>query len=515
VATTGIGDMSLPLGTTAPARRLRENVAANMTVNVITAAYGYIALPFYIRLLGLEGFGIISFYLSLQALARTMDFGTGRLLQNVVAVQSGRGESESLVDLLKTLEVVNLSVAFTVALGVATAGSYFMPAITTDILGGAIRTVMILFAISLAFQWLINFYTDGLCGLQRQRELGRINVVVATLRTPGAVAVLYGVSNSVAAFLAWQCLVSGASVWMLRAAFETGLGWRIGEGRFQLVMLSRYRRLAGGFGGIAVTSIMIAQLDKLVLIKILALREYGIYGVATSAASAIFRIVTPIFDATYPRLSASWGSGERTDTVAVYRRMNALVTALVIPVAVTLAAFANDILMLWTRDREVADGAASAMGVLAIANAANSLTYVPFALQLAAHCVRYALIQNVVTLAIAPESYWFAAARYGAVGAAGVWLVLNLGFVTVTVPSVHGALGIRESIGFFGGIGRSIALTVLIVGVGRYAREYFDMGTGVTLVAIGYSWAAASAANLVCLDYVRESAIRVVRARRQ
>jgi len=47
------------------------------------------------------------------------------------------------------------------------------------------------------------------------------------------------------------------------------------------------------------------------------------------------------------------------------------------------------------------------------------------------------LIQSVVAVLIAVPSIAWAAQRFGAIGAASVWLLLNLAFFTVSMPLIH------------------------------------------------------------------------------
>jgi O-antigen/teichoic acid export membrane protein len=62
---------------------------------------------------------------------------------------------------------------------------------------------------------------------------------------------------------------------------------------------------------------------------------------------------------------------------------------------------------------------------------------IPYALQLAAGWTRLALYANVVAIVVLLPAIVVLSSRYGAVGAAVVWLALNVGYATIGVGIMH------------------------------------------------------------------------------
>jgi len=80
---------------------------------------------------------------------------------------------------------------------------------------------------------------------------------------------------------------------------------------------------------------------------------------------------------------------------------------------------------------------ASPLAVLALGYGLNGLMAVPYALQLAYGSTRLVLWQTVIGVAVAVPATWYFAQRFGGLGAAGVWLALNVLYLLVGMPLMH------------------------------------------------------------------------------
>ena len=77
------------------------------------------------------------------------------------------------------------------------------------------------------------------------------------------------------------------------------------------------------------------------------------------------------------------------------------------------------------------------LSLLMAGTALNALVQLPYYLQLASGLVKLGFYANMLSaIATAPCMYFFAT-RYGAAGAAAVWLLLNLGQFIIVVPLMH------------------------------------------------------------------------------
>ena len=83
-----------------------RNVIANVAGNVWTGLMGLAFIPLYIHFMGIEAYGLVGFFLTLQAVFSLLDLGLSTTLNREFArlsAQEGlRGEMRNL---LRTLEV--------------------------------------------------------------------------------------------------------------------------------------------------------------------------------------------------------------------------------------------------------------------------------------------------------------------------------------------------------------------------------------------------------------------------
>jgi O-antigen/teichoic acid export membrane protein len=104
---------------------------------------------------------------------------------------------------------------------------------------------------------------------------------------------------------------------------------------------------------------------------------------------------------------------------------------------VTLSLFSQDILLLWTGNPVIAEKAHWIVSLLTIGTSLNGLMNVPYALQLAYGWTKLALYINIVAIALLIPSLFYLTGKYGSIGAASVWAILNSGYVLIGIRFMH------------------------------------------------------------------------------
>src|ERR1051325_5122223 len=145
---------------------------------------------------------------------------------------------------------------------------------------------------------------------------------------------------------------------------------------------------------IALLSIGLTQLDKIVLSRMLSLTAFGYYAIAAAVAASLYRIITPVFTALFPRFSQVVAAGEGEGLAALYHRASKLVVVVVVPAAIFIAAFSAEVLLLWTRNGAIAANAHLVLSLLILGTAVNGVMTIPYALQLAHGWTRLSAAPN-------------------------------------------------------------------------------------------------------------------------
>jgi O-antigen/teichoic acid export membrane protein len=433
-----------------PTRRLAEALRRDTFANLVgrgwAALAGLVFVPVYIKLLGVEAYGLVGFAATLQVGISLLDVGLATTLNRELArAQSGtRGEesrtdAQQRRDLVRTLEVpywiAALAIVAFVELTAPTIAQRWLhpDRLPTESVANAIRLI----GLTIALQFPFTLYEGGLLGMGRQVVLNALLVIGATLRFGAVIGVLVWISPTVEAFFVWQVAITAiqtmVGAWLLWSKLPEGTT----RAHFRWNVLAGIWRFAAGMAGVTLTAVALTHMDKLVLSKLLTLTEFGYYTLAAAATGVLYMLFLPLFQAVFPRFSQLVALGDNRPLSLLYHRSAQAMGVLVIPAATVFALFAREIMLLWTRSPEAAEATRVVVALFAIGTALHGLTNIPYALQLAAGWTRLALYTNVVAIIVLLPAIIVLAGRYGVVGAGIVWVALNVGYATIGVGIMH------------------------------------------------------------------------------
>jgi O-antigen/teichoic acid export membrane protein len=420
--------------------RVSYQLVANFTGNAWTALLAVAFVPIYVQFLGIDAFGLVGFYTTLQNVMMLLDLGVTPTINRELSRHSAVREITSGArDLVRTFELPYWIVGITLGgLLAALAGAIATAWIRSDRLPVAeVQRALTLMGLAAALQWPLSFYQGGLMGLQRPLLLQGVNAAAATFRGIGAILVLWLVSPTITAFFVCQAL--SAAVHTLTAAICL---WKVlpeapAPARFRPELLRARWRFSAGVGLTSAVALLLTQTDKVVLSKVVTLQLFGYYILAGTMADVLYKLITPVNATLFPKFSALAASNEWTALEALYHRSCQLVSTLVVPTAFALAIFGRQLITIWTGNAQLAEGAGTILKVLALGTALNGLVSLPYAAQLAHGWVRLTLMVNIAGLIVMAPLTVLLAVRFGPVGAAFAWVVLNASYVFVAVPLMH------------------------------------------------------------------------------
>lgn len=314
----------------------------------------------------------------------------------------------------------------------------------------------------------IGFYSGGLMGLQRQVLLNLINVSMSTLRGAGAVLILWLISPTIQAYFLWQIVIS-----TITSFFLARFLWRklpLGEKRsvFQKQLLKGIWRFAAGMSGISILAVILTQLDKIILSKMLSLEMFGYYALASVVAMSLGRLFIPVFYGIYPRFTQLVSMGDQEGLKQLYHKSCQFMSVLILPAAIFIALFSYEILLLWTQSTAMAERSHLLVSILICGTALNGLMHTPYALQLAFGWTRLSFIKSLIAVILLVPLIIYMTTHYGATGAAIAWLVLNLGTFFIEIPIMHRRLLRKEKWRWYWqDVGLPLVACILMTGLSR------------------------------------------------
>jgi O-antigen/teichoic acid export membrane protein len=279
-----------------------------------------------------------------------------------------------------------------------------------------------------------------LIGLQKQVLLNIVNICIGTLRGAGAVLILWLASPTIQAFLLWQLGVGIIHSLVFALFLWRSLPQSEKRSLFQFQLIRSIWRFTAGMTGISLLAVILTQLDKVILSKLLSLEMFGYYSLASLIAMSLGRIFTPVFFSIYPKFTQLVSLNDLNELKRLYHQSCQFIAVLVLPIAVLIALFSYESILLWTQNPITAERTHIIVSIMICGTALNGLMNPPYALQLAFGWTKLSLTKNIVALVILVPLIIILTVRYGAVGAASAWLILNIGYVIFEIPVMHAKL---------------------------------------------------------------------------
>jgi O-antigen/teichoic acid export membrane protein len=486
---------------------LRRNLIANVAGTLWFGALTVALVPVYVRLLGVEAFGLIAFQTTLAGIVALFDAGlsvtTNRELARLSVREGGSDEARVYT---RTTELAYWGIAVTVgaillALTPLLAGRW----INTQHLDTRVATQAIALAVLAAIlQFPYAFYSAGLLGLQRHVTVNAILIAGTTIRAAGSVVLLIAVARDVRLLFAWHAAAALLQTAAAAIALHTALP--AGQARFDRRVLGGALRFARP---LAITSVLAAistQVDKLAVSKLLPLSTFGQYSIAWMIAAAVALAVTPVQTTVFPRLSQLVATNNMPELKRAYHRASQTVAALLLPLAAVTTLFAYEIVLVWTGDAGVARAARWIAVLLVTGAMLNALSHISYAFQLAHGWTAPALIANGVQLAVMIPLTLFAVRSYGAIGAAAVWAILQASFlaISLTVTHTRGLPG-EAHVVLLHDVGPAFVASFAVAAAGRLlVRETTRPLLALSLVLVGSAVLVAGALSThVVRDWLR------------
>jgi O-antigen/teichoic acid export membrane protein len=405
--------------------RVGRNLLAGLANSSWSALVGFAAVPFYLRYLGMEAYGLIGFFMTAQVMFQLLDMGMAPTMNREVARFTASGNPKGAGKLLHTLAVIYWCVAiFIGALVVLLApliAKYWLQ--SKDLPKETVVHALMLMGAVVASRWPIGLYQGALIGAQRMTVSSAMNMSMVTLGSGGAVLILAFVSPTIEAFFVWQACVGLVYALTLRKV----TWWVIGRAdglRFDTGELKRIWRFTAGMSAIGLTGLVFSQLDKVILSKILALEDFGHYLLATVVVSGLYILITPVFNLVYPRFSAFVAKGDLEQLKMQYRLGTRILASILFPAAMLLAVFGADIVYVWTGNLKVAQSTAPVIALLASGSALHGVMHFPYALQLAYGTTRLSLTIYLVLIVVMLPLFLLLPLTFGAVGGGAAWLAV-------------------------------------------------------------------------------------------
>lgn len=421
---------------------VRTNALANYVGQAVTTLVGIVFVPFYLRYLGAEAYGLVGFFVVLQLWLGLLDVGLSPMLNREVA--RARADANGFTDfrrILRSVELIFAGIALATGLAMTLASpllaAHWFKVQSLD--PAQVSQCLMLMGWMIGLRFFASIYRTTLNGMEAQVSLNAINVGFAVAKAVGSLAVLRYVSNTPLAFFLVQLLLG-----LLEPIVLAQRSYRVlppTTERIGLAFAKAQLITAMPFGlSIAYTSILwllLSQLDRLLLSGLLPLDEYGYFSLVMALTSAVTLAASPLSSALIPRLTYLHSKGEIDQLIRLYRNATQLTAVLMMPLTGMVALFGKELMYAWTGNLAASTWASNIIFWYMLGNTFLTFTSYQYYLQYAYGDLALNVKINTLQAIIGAPLITLAAYRFGATGTAIVWCLLQAATFVVSPPLVQ------------------------------------------------------------------------------
>lgn len=419
---------------------IKKNIIANFVGNAWVALMSLAFIPINIHLMGIEAYGLIGFLVTMQAVFSVFDMGLGATMNREVARLSELTENvQGIRNLARTLEWTYWAIAILIGVTVIV----FAPFISgnwlqsSEIAPETIWQAVVMMGFIIGLRLPSSLYSGGLMGLQRQVLYNVLKTFLETLRSGGAVLILWLVSPSIQAYLTWQIITTGLATFSMGWLFWNNLPGPKIRAEFQPLLIRNIWHFTAGMAGISIMSAILSNMDKIILSRMLSLETFGYFMVANAIATALFFVISPVYSAILPRLTQLVASGNSELMVKTYHQGSQFMAVIVLPVATVIALFSPEILVLWTSSPQTANQAHNMTSILIVGMALSGMMHIPYALLLAHGWTKIHFLWTLASVLTLAPLMIFLTKFFGQTGAVIATVLVSASYILCVVPHIH------------------------------------------------------------------------------
>ena len=399
---------------------LARNTLMNLIGQAVPLLVAVIAMPFIVRGLGTERFGLLTLAWVVLGYFTIFDLGLGRATTKYVAEALGKGEGTQVPHIIWTAVTVQAIMGFVgaiVLLGVTDLLVDRVLNIPPQLLSEA-KVTFHLLALSIPVVLIASSFSGVLEAAQRFDLVNAVRIPssILTYLLP-----LIGLSQGLG-LPGIVALIVLARLGALVAFVAMNLRIRPELGKYSASFSLLFRLFAYG-GWVTVSSIVgpiLVYLDRFLIGSLLTIAAVAYYTAPYEAVTRLWVISASLTMTLFPAFSTLQGEKDSQRLGTLFARSVKYVLLTTGPVVVVIWLFAGEMLQMWL-GADFATESTTALQILAIGVLINSLGQTPFALLQGVGRpdlpAKFHLIELPVYIGVA----WILVSNFGIAGAAGAW----------------------------------------------------------------------------------------------
>ena len=404
-----------------------KNLIVAVFNSLWSAIIAFSLIPIYVKFLGIETFGIISLYTTLNVFLQIFDFGIYPTIIRETAQNFKKDSISTFEKTIQTFLFVNIFMSI-IFLIVAISFSDLLAQNwlnKTSIPQETVSNCILLIGILIACRWPILVFQGLLYGSDNAVYGFIINIIMVTFNAVGSIIILLFFSTDIEHFFVWQILsgvIYTIIIFILCKRKTKLFFW----GKISLTDIKNGWSLTSPLWLVTASGILFSTSDKLLLSNLLSLDKYGIYMLAISSATILQIIVNPFYTIFYPKFSKLFKQNDILEASKLHSLLVRLMCFILLPIGLFIIVTSDFLILLWTRDPNLTLSITPLFNLILLASIFNGITFIPYILQLsfAKNWIPFSL--NLFFTFINVPLIFYLLQLYGFFGAGMAFLIIQL-----------------------------------------------------------------------------------------
>jgi len=406
---------------------MNEKTKANIIANVLARVWGMVSLfvfiPFYIKYLGTDLYGLMSFFAVLQSIMMIMGAGFSATLRREFSVFAENEEEKTKKHkLLNIVEKIYMVLAVTIIFLIYNLSDFIaanwlnVGAIKISIVSNSIT----LMGFSIGFQLLSNLYTGCLLGIGCQVKANVYQAIWSLLRNLFAIAAIIFIEPNIILFYLIQIIIDFIYLCVLRIIIFKQLTlkktYKLIFSDFKL--LKDIWKYSVGILGITIISTFNTKIDKIFVSNMFELKYVGAYSAGYALSQIPSMLVSSIMVAIFNEFIYANSTKDVQKQKELFYSYYKKIMIISICFSAYMALFSDELLYFWLNNSALVDIAKLPTSILLVGSVFLTCQIVPYYYLLASNNTLYNNIIGLAGIVLSLLILPYLSKKYGLVGTA-------------------------------------------------------------------------------------------------
>lgn len=448
-------------------RGIGQNSIFNLLTQVVVSVVAFLAIPFIIRRLGTEQYGLLSLLWLLVGYFGILDAGISQSSTKYISEELGRNDKEAAAGVARSSFFLAGAVGVFTGLVIyllSFAGFERLVSIPEAMRADADACIRLV-ALSLPFVVIQGTLKSIPVAFSRFDVVNVVQGLGGLLQWGGAVLILMA-GGGIVTLIAWTVVVrAGTCTWYFVAGSRLMPEFRHVQSSGRAARFLPLLKYGGWVTVPQIVTPVMVLMERLFVSSVLTLSWLSFYVVPYDALTKLLVIPMSLVSTLFPYMSSQWQQEQaRSQVAVVYLRAVKFLGVIMLPIVLMLAVFGKDILRLWL-SAEFAEKSQWVFVFCIAGTMLNSLAQIPstalYAMGKPEISAKLLLLEFPFYILLC----WQLTVHYGIVGTAVGWFGRIFFETAVLFIYASKTMGRFPSADFLSGARRNVMATFLFIGL--------------------------------------------------